>query len=108
EQAAKERGVKPDGKFTTIGSLLKSDNHLLLAAAARLVGAWKLEEYRGTLAKTAKVAAETAISDVLFEAVLDGLVGLGGKESANAFDELVMSKDTSTTKRRKALVALAS
>lgn len=104
-QAAKERGVKPDGELVRVAPLLKSDNDSLRTTTARLIGAWKLEAYRADLLAAAKSAAT---SDGLRQAALDGLVSLGGKESKTAFDALAASKDESAAMRRRALVALAA
>jgi putative heme-binding domain-containing protein len=105
EQAAKERGIKPDGDLDRIGVLLKVNHEPSRAAAARLVGAWKLEEYRNDLNA---IAQDAKASDPLHRAALDGLTGLGGKDSQRVLEMVVGSQDLEAAKRRAGLVALAA
>src|SRR5262249_19999143 len=89
EQVAKERGVKPEGTLDGVAPLLKESNEPRRAAALRLAGAWKLEEYRADLNE---VAEAVDVSYPLRRAALDGLVSLGGKDSERVFKALAFSR----------------
>jgi putative heme-binding domain-containing protein len=108
ERAAKERGVKPDGDLTRIGSLKGEKSEALLRVVIRLMGAWKLEQFRPFLTRAATGGKDRPGSDIMFQAVLDSLVAFGGKASSDACDEIAASKACAASRRRMAVVALAA
>ena len=112
ERAAKERGVKPDGDLNRINVLAAVNSDVIRGACIRLGAIWKMEFQRNMLLKAPKLFAKdpkaSTASSVIFHSILDGLISFGGKESAEAIDELVTSKNCSSSQRRMALVALAA
>jgi putative heme-binding domain-containing protein len=85
EQAGRQRGIRPSGDLSRIGSLLAAENEGVRAAAVRLIGLWQLESFRPQLLEFARAVAT---SEPLRRAAFAGLVQLGGTTSRQAFDEL--------------------
>jgi putative heme-binding domain-containing protein len=103
EQAARQRGVRPEGDLGRVAALLQAEDDALRAAAARLAGRWRLESARPQLLDYAGAEGTSA---ALRQAVCEGLVALGGPASRDALDELAGAKGP-FTRRRMALTALA-
>jgi len=103
EQAARQRNVKPTGDLARIAPLLQSDNEPVRVFAARLAGLWQVEKLRAELLSLAK--GSTTPGPVR-QAALDGLVSLGGKETAEALLQM-SAGDQPAGQRRHAVIALA-
>jgi putative heme-binding domain-containing protein len=103
EAAAKERGVKPEGKLDGLEPLTKDENVSLRAAALRLAGAWKLD----VQPVLSGLLSDPKTPDLLRRAAIDGLLSLGNKGSETMFMQLCIVKDFSPAQRRAGLVALA-
>jgi putative heme-binding domain-containing protein len=104
EQAARQRGVRPEGDLGRVAALLKAGDDSLRAAAARLAGRWRLESARPQLLDYARAGGT---SDALRQAACAGLAALGGPASRDALDELAGAGGP-FTRRRTALTALAA
>ena len=105
EQAVRQRNERPGGDLKSLANLLKSENEAILAGAARLAGLWKLEDAR---ARLLSLAATHKLSDGLRQAVLDGLIALGGKASRDAILDLVTNELGTDSARQLELIALVS
>jgi putative heme-binding domain-containing protein len=104
EQAARQRGIKPEGDLTRLDPLLAADHEALRAAALRAAGLWKLESLRPKLLKAAQAPRS---SETIHQAALEGLAFLGGAASIEALAGLA-DKAHPLKVRRMAVVALAS
>ena len=104
DQAARQRGVKPEGDLKRIEPLLKSDDEALRIAAARVAGDWKLQDARQPLWNFASGGDQP---EALRQAAIDGLAALGGPDSMTKLDELSRDEHNAAA-RRLALIALAS
>jgi putative heme-binding domain-containing protein len=102
--AARQRGVRPAGDLSRVGTLLGSDNEALQAEAARIAGLWQVESLRGKLRGLA-AADNTAAGPR--QAAIDGLALLGGPASRAALDDLA-SGQRPLPVRMTAVIALAS
>jgi putative heme-binding domain-containing protein len=104
EQAARQRGVRPEGNLGRVGQLLDSENEGNRAAGARLAGLWRVEALRPRLLEYAQMAAT---SEPLRQAAIEGLALLGGPASRTAIEKLT-TPDHPLSVRRQAVIALAS
>src|SRR5208337_2892085 len=104
ELATRQRTVRPAGDLARVGDLLASESEAVRAAAARIAGLWQVEALRPRLLELAR-AAKT--SETVRQAVMDGLVLLGGQASQEVLAELTAAERPFAV-RRMAVIALAS
>lgn len=102
-EAARLRNVRPSGDPSTISKLLDSPNDNIRAAAAKVVGGWKLAALTPELNKLASNAGSSAN---LRYAAIEGLREVGGGQSVTSLRTL--TKDGNDSVRRAAAAALAS
>lgn len=103
EQAARQRNARPAGDLTEVGMLLQSDDTRMRAQALRLIGLWRVETWRSTLADLASSAhADNAIRQAAF----DALASYGDATSRGVIARLAQNAPGADT-RRMALIALA-
>ena len=105
EQAARQRGVRPDGDLTRVVGLLQADSEPVRAGSARLAASWQLDSIRPALIKWAQAGST---SDSLRQAALEGLVSLGGPGSQDTVATLCRDEQASAGARRLALMALTA
>jgi len=84
-KAARTRGVQPSGDRHMVVELLSSDEPSLTAAAARAIGAWKLEDSRDALSR---MALDGSLDLSLRRAAIDGLTWLGGSDARDTLVQL--------------------
>jgi len=102
-RAARQRGVRPAGDLSRVGTLLTSEDESLRSAAARIIGLWHMEALRGKLREFARAAKSSA---EFRRAAIDGLARLGGKASRDTLVELAGGKQAFEV-RMMAAIALA-
>ncbi len=101
-KAARTRDVRPSGDLQAIVALLSSEEPAFQAAAARAVGAWKLENSRDALNH---MALDRSLGMTLRRAAIDGLAWLGGSGSRDTLLQLCHD-DQDLAIRKLALVQL--
>jgi putative heme-binding domain-containing protein len=101
-EAARQRHVKPTRGLDRLAAVLSGDSDQARAAAADLVGAWKVEPLRPRLADLARTAATTS---AVRRAAVQGLAALGGPASREALVQLI-GADLPVETRRLAVAAL--
>jgi putative heme-binding domain-containing protein len=104
EQAARQRGVRPAAGLARIGSLLGEGEEASRAAAARLIGLWKVEGLRPELVQLART---DKTGEALRRAAIEALAQLGGAESRAALESLCR-QDQPPAVRSRAVIALAA
>lgn len=102
-KAARTRDVKPSGDLTVVTELLSSEEPTFRAAAARAMGAWKLEDARDQLSE---MALNDSLAMPIRRAAIDGLTSLGGPASRDTLLALCHS-DRELSVRQLAIVHLA-
>ncbi len=90
--AGRIRKIQPTGDKNRLNQFLSSKNDVIFSEAATLAGLWKLESARDGL-KTAFLAA--AKNQGRAEAALEGLVSLGGPQTAKLFETEAKSESSS-------------
>lgn len=103
-QAARQRNARPTGDLARVEVLLSNENGPVRAAAARAVGAWKVESLRPKLLDLAR-AEKT--DEELRQAAFDGLLLLGGPNMRTTLETLA-DKEKTPAVRKHAVIALAS
>lgn len=93
ESAARLRKVRPSGDLSSVSELLSESDESLRAAAVRLTGVWRLRELTPQLLELARDSTVTdsfrkssfgALRDIGGADVVNGLIGLVGKDSSEA------------------------
>jgi putative heme-binding domain-containing protein len=102
-EAARLRNVRPAGDPTVIAKLLNGPNDNIRAAAAKVVGSWKLAALTPELTK---LASDAGGSLNLRRAAIEGLREVGGGQAVTSLRTL--TKDGNDAVRRAAAAALAS
>ncbi len=102
--AARKRGVRPEGDLSSLAEVLKRQDVELQTMAALCAGLWKVESLHGDLAA---LASSEATPVATRKSAMEGLVALGGDNSRKLLEELVGDKQSRTT-RVAALAALAA
>jgi putative heme-binding domain-containing protein len=104
-QAARRRGVKPDGDLGRLAQFFGETNpESARIAAMQLAGLWHIEPLRQRLAEAAR-ATNTAES--VRRAAMEGLAALGGSQSRQLLAELASPSQPSHI-REMAIVSLAA
>ena len=103
-QAATRRKAVPSGDLARVAPLLDSPAPTTRAAAARVVGLWKVEPLRGRLEALARASGTPELAR---RSAIEGLAALGGAASVDALAALAASPSPSPT-RLEAVAALAS
>ncbi|MDB5318415.1 MAG: hypothetical protein JWN40_46 [Phycisphaerales bacterium] len=102
ERAARQRGAKPKSDVAALTPLLTgTSDDALSAAALRLAGAMKLQQYRAEM-----MAAANAERGPRVNAGIEALAELGGNESAKALSDIAARGDT-PARRLSASAALS-
>jgi putative heme-binding domain-containing protein len=104
DQAAGQRGVRPQGDLDKLEALLESDQDSIRASASRLAGRWHLESLRPHLDR---LAGERKTPESVRRAAVDGLVYLGGPQTLERLNQLTDSAQP-TAVRRPSIVALTN
>ncbi len=103
-RTARERKLLPAGDGKRLEPLLSNPEEPIRATAAELAGLWKVNSLRSKLNEMAK---DSTTSDALRDAVIQGLVALGGKESVDVLAELTTGTHSVPT-RRAAIVGMSN
>lgn len=89
EEAARQRGLKPDRNMNRIAGFIKSENEAIATASIRLIGLWRLEELNGQVVnliqKGDKNSKKTA---------LGALASMGTDKSKKLLIEMTGAKHT--------------
>jgi putative heme-binding domain-containing protein len=104
-EAARRGKPRPDGDLARVGRLLDSGSDAVCAAAARVIGLWKVEALRPQLVEHANSPAASA---GVRQAAVEGLGLLGGQASRDALDRLAAGARQPPELRRRAIVALTN
>lgn len=83
--AAQSRRARPAGDLIRLTSLLASDEAALAAAAARLLGLWKVTAAGSRLAG---MAADEGLAVAVRQGAIEGLAALGGADSGEVLASL--------------------
>jgi putative heme-binding domain-containing protein len=102
-QAARLRGVRPEGDLATFGPMLKANNEKVRIAALQLAGTWKLARFTPQLIQAASDA--TAVPPVR-AAAFGALRDIGGPGVVNDLKKLA-GNAAAPEIRREAVVTLA-
>jgi putative heme-binding domain-containing protein len=101
--AARLRGVKPEGDLATFGPMLRANNEKVRIAALQLAGTWKLARFTPPMLQAAgDPKSSAAVRAAAFAALRD----IGGPGVVNDLKKLVNTAPTAEI-RREAVVALA-
>lgn len=103
-QAARNRGVKPEGDLSGVGALLDSKNPALRAAALQAVGVWKIESLRD---RAAAVALDDSEERSFRNAAIEALAEMGGEIGSTALVNL-LKPEVDIETRMRAVMGLAS
>ena len=101
--AATTRNVRPAGDLSLLDEILEAPDERVAAAAARLLGIWKIEQARPDLIRMAETKKDPAARNL---AAVAALGDLGGSASLQALIKL-SSDSFSTPTRQTAVMALA-
>jgi putative heme-binding domain-containing protein len=102
ERAARQRGVKAKSDVAALKPLLAgADDDAVSAAALRLTGAMKLQQYRGEMMASANAERGPRVN-----AGIEALAELGGNESVKALSDIA-ARGTTAARRLWASAALA-
>lgn len=104
---SQSRRVQPAGDLLRIKPLLSHSSATLRAAAARAVGAWKVESLRHEIVSLANASNDNSKGQAVSHGAIEGLVLLGGKASISTLENLAFSKRPYLI-RQSAVSALAS
>ena len=99
--AATARNIRPNGELSLMTELLDAKNEEVAAAAAKLLGLWKIEPTRPELTRL----ANHAMPQARHLAAIGSLGDLGGSESAKELVKLASDSYAPAT-RQAAVVAL--
>jgi putative heme-binding domain-containing protein len=94
-QAAETRKVTPNQPQALVEPWLRVEDAALAARAARLVGLWKVEALRPTLAGWLE---DARLTFELRQASMRGLADLGGAASRDLFDRLFQTQSDAATR----------
>ncbi|MEX0936747.1 MAG: PVC-type heme-binding CxxCH protein [Pirellulales bacterium] len=89
-EAAKARDARPSGNLHRVAGLLESPSVEVQAAAAKIIGAWRVEGRRDQIAQLATAEATDAR---VRSAAIEGLVLLGGEASKQLLAKLATQHD---------------
>ena len=84
-RASRQRRVKPAGDLSVVGRLLTANNPAIKSIAAEAIGVWRLERFRGDLARIARSSSTKAM---VRGTALSSLATFGGPASGKVLDEL--------------------
>ena len=101
--AATARNVRPDGDLSLLDEILEASDERVAAAAARLLGIWKIEQVRPDLVRLAETPKDPTTRNI---AAVSALGDLGGSASMQALIKL-SSDSYSPPTRQAAVMALA-
>lgn len=101
KNAAEQRKLQPTGDLSELSHFLQSDQEALFEQAASLAGHWKLEAARPALAKALQ---SDAGSNERLRATLDGLVTLGGPDTAKLLEQI--ARDPKASYRLRSFAAI--
>lgn len=99
--AARIRGVKPEGDRERVGGLLTSDNDKLRVAALQLAGAWQITAVAPRLLQ---IAGDVKTAAVEREAAFASLRDLGGENVVSGLKALAATSSSPEVRRRAAVV----
>jgi putative heme-binding domain-containing protein len=102
-EAARLRGVRPDGDLGTFGPMLKANNEKVRIAALQLAGTWKLARFTPQMLQA---AGDANVSAPVRAAAFAALRDVGGPGVVKDLQKLA-SETKAPTVRREAVVALA-
>lgn len=101
--AARLRGVRPDGELATFGPMLRTNGDKVRIAALQLAGTWKLAKFTPQMIQAASDGkSSTAVRAAAFAALRD----IGGPGVVNDLKKLANAAPTPEI-RREAVVAFA-
>jgi putative heme-binding domain-containing protein len=103
EESARQRKIGPPKSPDSLYMLLPNSAVQARRAAARLIGFWKIENFRASLVNIAKDAAAPADDR---RAAFEGLAEMGGPKSKEFFERIADEADP--VGRRLAIAALAA
>ncbi|HND52927.1 MAG TPA: HEAT repeat domain-containing protein, partial [Pirellulaceae bacterium] len=106
-ETTQRRKVRPEGDLNRVAELFASEQVIVRVAAARAVGAWKLESHRNQLATWAQADPTDPIAaGGLHHAAIEALALLGGQPSIELLDKLAGASRPAAD-RVKAIAALS-
>jgi putative heme-binding domain-containing protein len=101
--AARLRGVRPDGELATFGPMLRTNGEKVRLAALQLAGTWKLAKFSPQMIQA---ASDTKSSPAVRAAAFAALRDIGGPGVVNDLKKLVTAAPSPEI-QREAVVALA-
>jgi putative heme-binding domain-containing protein len=104
EESVRQRKVGPPANTDSLYMLLPNSAVQARRSTARLIGLWKVENFRASLVNIAKEVKTNADDR---QAAFEGLADMGGEKSREFFEQMAASSMDATT-RRLAVIALSS